>query len=191
MDRAGSARITSVRWAIVAEIQIREANIADAAGIARVHVVTWQHAYRGQMPDDFLDGLSIAQRTQNWAALLSNSYPKAHTLVALDGDQVAGFCSIGASLNADADELNGELFAIYVDPQAMGNGIGSALMAEAVSWLCADGFTHATLWVLASNTSSIRFYEHQGWAADGATKIDAIGAFELHELRYARRLDQS
>ncbi|MBI1259849.1 MAG: GNAT family N-acetyltransferase [Chloroflexi bacterium] len=173
------------------EIQIRAANIADAAGIARVHVLTWQHAYRGQMPDDFLDSLSIAQRTQNWAALLSHTYPKAHTLVALDGDQVLGFCSVGASPNADADELNGEVFAIYVDPQAMGKGIGSALMAQAVAHLRADGFTHATLWVLASNTPSIRFYEHQGWSADGTTKTDTIGTFPAHELRYARRLDQA
>jgi ribosomal protein S18 acetylase RimI-like enzyme len=175
----------------MAEIQIREANIADAAGIARVHVVTWQHAYRGQMPDDFLNDLSIAQRTQNWTALLSNTFPKAHTLIALDGDLVVGFCSIGASPNEDADEQNGELFAIYVDPQMMGKGFGSALMAEAVSKMREDSFTHATLWVLATNAPSIRFYEHQGWSADGATKTDAIGAFELHEIRYARRLDQA
>jgi ribosomal protein S18 acetylase RimI-like enzyme len=168
---------------------IREAGIADAAGIARVHVVTWQHAYRGQMPDDYLDGLSVEQRAQNWIALLSNVYPKAHTLVALDGDLVVGFCSVGASPNEDADEQNGEVFAIYVDPQAMGKGIGSALMTEAVAKLREEGFTHATLWVLASNAPSIRFYEHQGWAADGATKIDAIGAFPLHELRYARKLN--
>ncbi len=172
----------------MAEIQIREATIADATGIARIQVVTWQHAYRGQMPDDYLDGMSIAQRTQTWIALLSNSYPKAHTLVALDGDQVAGFCSVGASPNEDADAQNGELFAIYVEPQAMGKGVGSALMAEAVNQLRAEGFTHATLWVLATNAPSIGFYEHQGWAADGATKTDALGAFPLHELRYTRNL---
>ena len=154
----------------MAHIQIREASIADAAGIARVHVLTWQHAYRGQMPDDFLDGLSIEQRTQNWFALLSTSYPKAHTLVALDDEQVVGFCSVGASQNDDADEQNGELYAIYVDPQAMDKGVGSALMTEALSRLRADGFTHATLWVLATNTPTLRFYEHHGWAADGATE---------------------
>src|SRR5882757_2296846 len=134
----------------MADIQIREANIADAAGIARIHVVTWQHAYRGQMPDDYLDGLSVEQRTQNWTALLSNSYPKAHTLIALEDDLVVGFCSVGASSNADADEQNGELYAIYVDPKAMGKGVGSALMAEAVAKLRVDGFTHVTLWVLAT-----------------------------------------
>ena len=175
----------------MAGIQIREAGLEDAAGIARVHVVTWQHAYRGQMPDDFLDSLSIAQRTQNWIALLSNSYPKAHTLVALDGDLVVGFCSVGASPNEDADEHCGELFAIYVDPLSMGKGVGSALIAEGVDKLHADGFTHATLWVLASNTPSLRFYEHQGWAADGATKTDALGAFVLNEVRYARDLNQA
>ena len=32
----------------------------------------WQRAYRGLMPDDYLDGLSAADRTGMWAASLSS-----------------------------------------------------------------------------------------------------------------------
>ncbi|HVU12456.1 MAG TPA: GNAT family N-acetyltransferase [Phototrophicaceae bacterium] len=165
--------------------EIRAAVVADAVGIARVHVLTWQHAYRGQMPDRFLDSLSMEQRTQTWKANLSNPRPKARTLAAVEGDQIVGFCGIGASREADAGESSGELYAIYVDSAFMRQGIGAALMNEALRLLREDGFMHATLWVLTSNTQARGFYEHFGWAADGASKTEARDDFELHELRYA------
>ena len=37
---------------------IREAHPNDGPGMAKVHVDTWRAAYRGILPDDFLDGLS-------------------------------------------------------------------------------------------------------------------------------------
>jgi ribosomal protein S18 acetylase RimI-like enzyme len=175
----------------MADIQIREAVVDDAAGIARVHVITWQHAYRGQIPAPVLDGLSIAGRTQMWAGQLGNLPARTHTLVALDGDQVVGFCSVGASREPDAGDQSGFLYAIYIDPAYMGKGIGSTLITEGVSKLQSDGFTHATLWVLATNAPTIRFYERHGWSADGVTKFERMGDFELQELRYARRLDQA
>ena len=33
---------------------IREAQLKDAAGIAKVQVETWQTAYKGQMPESYL-----------------------------------------------------------------------------------------------------------------------------------------
>ena len=108
----------------MAHIQIREASIADAAGIARVHVLTWQHAYRGQMPDDFLDGLSIEQRTQNWfALLLARRTPKRTRWSRSTASRSWDFAAWGQVQNEDADEQNGELYAIYVDPQAMDKGL--------------------------------------------------------------------
>ena len=50
------------------------------------------------------------------------------------------------------------------------------------------GFRNATLWVLASNDRARRFYEREGWEADGATKVDEFGTVEMREVRYARRL---
>ncbi len=47
-------------------IIVRKAKIEDATGIAEVHVLTWQCAYRGQIPDSYLDGLSIEKRTEGW-----------------------------------------------------------------------------------------------------------------------------
>ena len=37
---------------------VRVADFDDAAGIGDVHVVGWRSAYRGILPDDYLDGMS-------------------------------------------------------------------------------------------------------------------------------------
>ena len=40
-------------------VTLRDATPADALDIATVHVESWQVGYRGLMPDEVLDGLSI------------------------------------------------------------------------------------------------------------------------------------
>ncbi len=167
------------------EFMIREAVLADAEGIARIHVEMWQHAYRGLMPDELLDGLTVEQRLPMHVQRLTTPPPRAHTLVADDGGAILGFCTVGTSHEPDASEQTGHLYAIYLDPAVQGKGIGSALLDEGVRQLQAEGFTHATLWVLASNAPTIAFYEHKGWAADGATKRELWNDVPLDVVRYA------
>lgn len=45
---------------------IRGATVADAEGIAHIHVASWRSTYRGIMPDALLAGLSMERRAANW-----------------------------------------------------------------------------------------------------------------------------
>ena len=45
-----------------AGVVIREATPDDARAIAEVHVASWRWAYRGDLPAEFLDGLSVDDR---------------------------------------------------------------------------------------------------------------------------------
>jgi hypothetical protein len=47
---------------------VRPAVAKDADAIARLHILTWQAAYRAQIPDSYLDGLSdeIPVRAEFW-----------------------------------------------------------------------------------------------------------------------------
>jgi hypothetical protein len=48
------------------EVRVRQAVVADAPGIAAVHVRSWQAGYRGLMPDELLDGLPAGDREDMW-----------------------------------------------------------------------------------------------------------------------------
>ncbi len=50
---------------------VSDAEAADAVAIADIHVRSWRTAYRGVMPDAVLDGLSVADRTQQWRRRLA------------------------------------------------------------------------------------------------------------------------
>jgi hypothetical protein len=41
---------------------IRQAILEDAEAIAKVHVASWQAAYKGLMPAEFLASLSVERR---------------------------------------------------------------------------------------------------------------------------------
>jgi ribosomal protein S18 acetylase RimI-like enzyme len=169
-------------------LAIRDAVVDDALGIARVHVAGWQAGYAGLLPQQYLDQLSVEQRAQRWAAILGEPDDRSlGTLVADVDGHIAGWATVGGSRDDDAQPGTGELWGIYADPAHWGRGVGHALHVAAVEVLRAAGRKDATLWVLDGNTRAIRFYERQGWVADGATKTDWRDDVRLDELRY--RLD--
>jgi len=170
---------------------IREATPADAGAIAGVHVRCWQAAYQGLLPGDYLASLSVAQRTARWRRLLDSGSTtwvsdRSSAAGTPDAAAVVGFVSVGPARGEP--EGVGELYAIYLEPTHIGQGLGLALMAHAIEHLQASGFQQAILWVLESNTRAREFYEAAGWAADGATKQESIGGAEVLELRYRTQL---
>lgn len=153
------------------DVPIRWAVLADAPALSEIHVRAWQAGYRGLLPDSLLDKLSAAQRLPRWRERLSAETERV--LVAeLDG-QVAGWLVIGPQRDGDLDpQRMGEIYAIYVDPGAWRRGCGKALLARALAELRVQGLAEVTLWVLRSNERARRFYEAQGFVADGASKVE-------------------
>ncbi|KAA2261150.1 GNAT family N-acetyltransferase [Solihabitans fulvus] len=165
---------------------VRAARTEDARAIATIHVASWRVTYRGAVPDDYLAGLSVDRRVPSWEQRITE--PTQHVLVAEAAGQVRGFAAVGPCRDADAEESTGELYAIYLDPDWAARGLGTLLDAGGAAALAGAGFRRATLWVLDSNERARRFYERQGWAADGASKVDESPVMTLHEVRYARTL---
>ncbi|GIJ47041.1 N-acetyltransferase [Virgisporangium aliadipatigenens] len=161
---------------------IRRATADDVQGIATVQVRSWQAAYRGQLPQAFLDALVPEQRFAHWDHYVGLAdWPRTGTLVAVDGSEVVGFVQFSPSAEPDTGDLN----AIYVLPSAWGTGAGRGLMAGTVAAFAEAGFRRATLWVLESNERARRFYAAAGWAPDGVEQQDTVAGVLVNEVRYA------
>ncbi|MDO8611028.1 MAG: GNAT family N-acetyltransferase [bacterium] len=162
---------------------IRNATVEDAPQIATIHVRGWQCAYRGQIPDKYLDGLSIEKRTKTWTKQIQEKKPGEHIYIAELNKKIVGWYTAGKSRDKDAAKDTGELQGIYIHPYHVGQGVGSKIMNHVINSLKRGGYKKATLWVLETNTIARRFYEKRGWVVEGKTKIEKKDGFDLHEIR--------
>ncbi|HEU4513758.1 MAG TPA: hypothetical protein VFR87_11695 [Nocardioidaceae bacterium] len=63
-------------------LRIRPAAVEDAEAVARVHVQSWQVAYRAILPSTYLDSLDVAERSRTWQRILGDHSRGGLTLVA-------------------------------------------------------------------------------------------------------------
>ena len=112
-------------------VELRDATPADAHALATVHVASWRAAYRGLMPDEVLAGLSVPEREQLWSDRLTAQEARTSVVVATDARRVVGFAAAGPPLDPTdrADSTLGDLYALYLDPDHWGRGIGAPLHA--------------------------------------------------------------
>jgi len=165
-------------------VRIREAEPRDAPALAELHVRAWRSAYRGQLSDEFLDGLRVEDRLEMHRRALEHPQPELRTWVADDGGRIAGFAVTGRSEDGDAGERTAEVYAIYLDPERVGTGLGRVLFEHAVGDLAQRGFEVATLWVLESNARARRFYERAGWRPDGTVSAERVDCEMRPTVRY-------
>ena len=130
---------------------IRDAILADAAAIARIHVDSWRTTYRGLMPDDLLAGLSYERREHQWTHDIAASGEGRGCVVVADVADagIVGFAS-GGRCRRDWPYA-GELFAIYLAAAHQGRGLGRALLLAVADRLAAQGHESMLLWVLDTN----------------------------------------
>lgn len=166
-------------------MNVRRARLQDAAAIARVHVDTWRSTYRGIVPDEHLDGMSYERSQRNWEERISDA-DRRNTLFVGEDDEgsVVGFAACGAARD-DARDYESELYAIYVNQNMQGKGLGRRLVLSVAQDLKARGFGSMLTWVLADNPYK-QFYESIG-GTRVKTKEVAVGGRILSERGYGWR----
>jgi ribosomal protein S18 acetylase RimI-like enzyme len=168
-------------------VEVRPAANEDAHALAELHVRSWQEAYVGQLPEEYLRSISVEARLAVWSRSLAPD-ATADVSVAVSDDAIVGFVMVDASRDDDGGPATGEVLAIYAGQNVWGEGVGRRLMDDGLQRLRDRGCGDATLWVLDSNARARRFYEIGGWSLDGSTKIADIGGVAVTEVRYRRLL---
>ena len=157
---------------------IRNATEKDVRQIAEIIVEDWQTAYRGIIDDEYLDSLSVDERHQR--ELKRYGQYK----VAVDNDEV-----IGLAWNAEtADEpADCEIIALYVRYSKRNNGIGKALMQNAMDSFREAGKKCMIIWCLEGNLESRKFYEKMG-GKENSTGTHSWGNREYNMTSYLYKL---
>ena len=163
-------------------IVIRRPTLDDAAGTARVHALSWKSAYRGIVPDEFLDAIDV----EEWAerhrrSMVEDPEDFVSYLAEVDGE-IVGW-ALGGPNRDPALDYAAELFTLYLLPNYTRQGIGRRLMRAVAESLVESGFGSMVLLVLADNWPARRFYESLGGRCV-SEKEHPIGGVSLMEVAY-------
>lgn len=168
---------------------MREMVYADCDRVAEIRVGGWRTAYRGLMPQPYLDGLSVAEDAERRRERFGRG--EVVNLIAERDGIAVGWACHGPYREGDSPTEDAELYAIYVDPARYGGGIGQALLEESIRRCTAAARPRMLLWVLKENAGARRFYERAGFRPDGAEEPFEVDGVPVPEVRYARELTPS
>lgn len=167
------------------QLILRDATPGELDLIVSMHVRSWMSAYRGILPDRYLDRDIHAERAAHWAARLPElARGTGRVIIALHDDEAVGFSCL-----IEPDEHGSVLVDnLHALPGHKGLGTGTAMLAEAIRWARARGARQLHLSVLEDNAAAIGFYESRGWRRE-AREADHMAGIDLFCLRYIFPLD--
>lgn len=151
----------------------------DFAQIAAIYATSWKTAYRGMVPQDYLDQLSADYWTEKLATMKYGAVLLRH------GERYIG-TSYYTSSRSEAFQGFGEVVSLYLLPEYFGQGLGQSLLQAAEERLYRQGFDRLHLWVLAENTRARRFYERNGYHLTEHAMELVIGGKPLIEIAYQK-----
>ena len=152
----------------------------DCFAISKVYEESWKYAYKGIVPQNYLDSIPEGQ----WAAHIEQDDRK--NLVMIQDGRIIGTSGFGKSRMPEMDGF-GEIISIYFLPDYMGRGYGRLLLQAVVDELMKMGFDKVFLWVLEENANARRFYERFGFVQTERCLYSDIGGKELKEVQYCNR----
>ncbi len=178
-----SARKGGSSFSMEVRTEIRYASVEDIHGMGRVYADTWKAAYRGIIPQDFLDGLMPAWWEDRYRQTLGKEGMPKSVVLLLDG-QIIGVSSIMKTRDEDLSEAFGEIISLYVLPEYWHRGFGSHILDFVTGELKAMGFAYCVLWTLEENLRAQAAYERFGFTRDGGRKSLEFAGQPVWEIRY-------
>jgi GNAT superfamily N-acetyltransferase len=151
--------------------RIRQATADDVDALARVSRRAYAATYPGIVPAEALEEWSErAPTTWRTAFAQQEADREWRPWVAERAGVIVGYAttSPGKDWWLPPPEGAGELTNLYLDPDAIGTGVGSALYDHAVADVRVRGFNPFVVWAFRDNHRARRFYEHKGLAIDVA-----------------------
>jgi GNAT superfamily N-acetyltransferase len=154
---------------------IREATLADAAAITKVHFDSWQTTYPGIIPGEYLARQTYERRLNMHVKMLSSSSGEQFRYIAEEeSGGIVGIASGGSERSGDPVYL-GELYGIYLLQSHQRQGIGRRLTLAIADRLAEHCIRSMLVWVLAANPSR-GFYEAHGGQVVRAKEVEMGGA---------------
>lgn len=167
-------------------MEIRNAAIDDIEDISRIHALSWKSAYKGIVPQAYLDELKEDFWVSAFEIWIKDNVLTAQ-LIFENGSPV-GCVAYGKARDMSLPNW-GEIVSIYLLPEYFNKGYGNILLNSALSDLQRFGYQNIYLWVLKENKQARRFYEKNKLHCNKDECSCEIMGKQLTEIRYIYSFD--
>ncbi len=167
---------------------LRNANLSDLDSLSRSYVKCYYEAYSGLLPAPVIMETSLAKASKKWRTEFTDQTTdsdKAILVIENESGDIVGFSSCGASKIRSVKALGqGEIYALNVEAEHQGYGLGKALMLASARWLISRGLFSGGMWTLEENGLARRFLEDLG-ARVVSRKRQNMRGFQINYLGMA------
>ena len=137
-------------------LKIRPARTEDATITATINVLGWKTTYRGLVPDELLDALSV---TEKRIERFEDQILQCEIFLVAENEKgVVGYLSGGKSRD-DNLPYEYEMYAFYVHPDFQRVGVGTALFNAFKEKIKDVSFC---VYALDGNIKGLNFYQKMG-----------------------------
>lgn len=160
---------------------VKKAAMQDVAAISQIHAASWKEAYKGLVPQAYLDQL----KNDFWEAAFTQwiGDKRLEVLLLLDSSTPVGTVAYGKARDERYSSY-GEIVSLYVLPSYFGRGVGKELLEASIQELYKMQYKGIYLWVLKENHRARKFYEKNQFMFTGMELLDTIMEQPIIDLCY-------
>ncbi|HBP63824.1 MAG TPA: GNAT family N-acetyltransferase [Desulfosporosinus sp.] len=162
-------------------MEIRRATLDDVKDISRIYALSWKSAYKGIIPQAYLDEL----KEDFWVSAFVEWIKDSVLTVQLisENGRLVGCVAYGKSRDESLPYW-GEIVSIYLLPEYFGKGYGNKLLESALLDLKQSGYQDIYIWVLKENQRARHFYEKKKLQCNNDEYVFEIMGEQLIDVRY-------
>lgn len=136
----------------------RIATQADIPAIAQIYTDSWLRTYRGLLPDDYLDAMSVEISAAKWAKYLEADHQVVY-VATTEADEV---CALLALKLFTPDDRCALVDSLHVEHQRTGQGIGKLLLRQAAEHAQQHNIERFVIEAVVGNDRAIAVYKRLG-----------------------------
>lgn len=138
-------------------MDIRTATSCDLDRIAEIYVKNHTETYRGLLPDDYFESLTLDYAKEKWRTYLSSVGKKIW--VVYSEDEFLGFTA-GMKDERLADTWY--LDSLHITGKARGKGIGTALIKTMMKYAVENSYSKMSVCIVKGNNNARNLYRKLG-----------------------------
>ena len=168
-------------------VSIRHARPEDADILGAIGGRAWRATYPGIVPEPVLEEW-IEKAPAGWRQAFESQGADSpwRAWVAERDGTILGYATTTAAKSEwlPPPDNAGELTNLYLEPEAIGTGVGRILYEYAVADLGTRGFDPLVVWAFRGNDRALRFYRRMGLVIDVPEHDWVLGGIPCPIVRF-------